>query len=70
MGEFPDHVCGAVERRDEIADQATFFEPHQHASGIEHVLVNGEFVVEDGQIKFALPGKVIASKRGGAPSIS
>lgn len=55
---------------DEIADQATFFEPHQHASGIEHVLVNGEFVVEDGEIKFALPGKVIASKRGGAPSIS
>jgi N-acyl-D-aspartate/D-glutamate deacylase len=26
---------------DEIADQATFFEPHQHASGIEQVLVNG-----------------------------
>ena len=47
---------------DEIADQATFFEPHQHASGIEHVLVNGEFVVEDGEIKFALPGKVIPSR--------
>jgi len=55
---------------DEIADKATFFEPHQHAAGIEHVLVNGQFVVENGQIMYALPGQVITSKRGGPPSIS
>jgi N-acyl-D-aspartate/D-glutamate deacylase len=53
-----------------IADEATFFEPHQHASGIEHVIVNGEFVVEEGEILYALPGKVIPSRRGGPPSIS
>jgi N-acyl-D-amino-acid deacylase len=55
---------------DELADEATFFQPHQHASGIEHVLVNGEFVVEGGEILLTLPGKVIPSKRGGPPSVS
>ena len=51
-----------------IADQATFVDPHQHATGIDHVLVNGEFVVEDGEILMTLPGKVIASRKGGRPA--
>lgn len=50
-----------------ITDEATFFEPHRHASGIDHVLVNGEFVVEDGEILRTLPGRVIRSRRGGRP---
>ncbi|MDE3002683.1 MAG: amidohydrolase family protein [Gemmatimonadota bacterium] len=50
-----------------ITDEATFFEPHQHASGIDHVIVNGEFAVKDGQILYTLPGQVIASQRGGRP---
>jgi len=50
-----------------IADEATFFEPHQHASGIDHVIVNGEFVVEDGEILYALPGKVIPSTQPRPP---
>lgn len=50
-----------------IADRATVFEPHQHAEGIDHVLVNGSFVVEDGEILYATPGRVISSRRGGAP---
>lgn len=53
-----------------LADRATFFEPHQHASGIVHVLVNGDFVVEDGAILYTLPGKVLRSRRGGPPTIS
>jgi len=53
-----------------IADQATFFEPHQHASGIDHVIVNGAFVVRDGEILYALPGKTIPSRRGAPPSVS
>jgi N-acyl-D-amino-acid deacylase len=53
-----------------IADQSTFFEPHQHATGIDHVLVNGAFVVESGEILLTLPGKVIPSRRGGPPSVS
>ena len=51
-----------------IADEATFFEPHRHASGIDHVLVNGEFAVQNGEILFSLPGKVITSRRGGRPA--
>lgn len=50
-----------------IADQATFFEPHRHATGIDHVIVNGEFVVDNGEILLTLPGRVISSRRGGAP---
>ncbi|GMV07851.1 MAG: N-acyl-D-amino-acid deacylase [Gemmatimonadota bacterium] len=55
---------------DEIRDMATFFEPHRHAAGIEHVLVNGAFVVEDGRILYATPGKLITSRRGGPPAVS
>ena len=51
-----------------IADRATFVDPHQHATGIDHVLVNGEFVVEDGEILLTLPGRVLASRRGGRPA--
>ncbi len=53
-----------------ISDEATFFEPHRHASGIDHVIVNGEFVLEGGEILYTLPGRVIPSRRGGPPSIS
>ena len=51
-----------------IADQATFVDPHRHATGIDHVLVNGEFAIEDGEILLALPGKVLASRKGGRPA--
>jgi N-acyl-D-amino-acid deacylase len=40
-------------------DVATFFDPHQYAEGVSHVLVNGKFVVDDGALTWALPGKVI-----------
>lgn len=46
-----------------IADKATFFEPHQHAEGIVHVLVNGRFAVDGGEILHTLPGRVIPSRR-------
>lgn len=53
---------------EELRDEATFFEPHQHAEGIRHVLVNGEFVVRDGEILYATPGRVLGSRKGGAPA--
>jgi N-acyl-D-amino-acid deacylase len=53
-----------------IADQATFFEPHQHATGIDHVLVNGTFVVEDGEILYTVPGRVLGSRLGGGPRVT
>lgn len=43
-----------------IRDRATFFEPHQYPEGIEHVLVNGTFVVEGGKPTWRLPGRVLA----------
>jgi N-acyl-D-amino-acid deacylase len=42
-----------------IRDRATFFEPHQYPEGVEHVLIGGEAVVQDGQPTGALPGKVL-----------
>lgn len=65
VGNWADLVVFDMET---IADEATFFEPHQHASGIDHVIVNGEFVVEDGEILYTLPGTVIPSRRGGRPA--
>jgi N-acyl-D-amino-acid deacylase len=50
---------------DEIRDTSDFFDPHQYPEGIDHVLVNGAFVVENGALTWALPGKVIPSNRGG-----
>ena len=55
---------------DRIADKATFFDPHQHAEGITHVLVNGTFVVEGGKILYETPGKVVVSGKGGPPAVS
>ena len=53
-----------------IADMSEVFEPHRHAKGIDHVIVNGTFVVEDGRILYSLPGRIISSRRGGPPTVS
>lgn len=45
-----------------IEDTATFFEPHQYADGLEHVLVNGTFVVEKGELTWQKPGVVLTKK--------
>lgn len=42
-----------------IADTATFFEPHKHSAGIDHVLVNGKFTVEAGKLTGARPGMLL-----------
>ncbi len=42
-----------------IRDHATFAEPHQLATGMVHVFVNGVQVLADGQHTGALPGRVI-----------
>jgi len=42
-----------------IEDHATFTEPHQLATGVEHVLVNGVQVLEHGEHTGALPGRVV-----------
>ncbi|MEQ8800407.1 MAG: amidohydrolase family protein, partial [Haliea sp.] len=42
-----------------IQDHATYLEPHQLASGVRHVFVNGEQVLADGVHTGALPGRVV-----------
>lgn len=42
-----------------IVDHATFEEPHQYATGMRHVFVNGEQVISDGEHTGALPGRVV-----------
>lgn len=42
-----------------IADHATFAEPHQYATGVDHVFVNGEHVLKWGEHTGALPGRVV-----------
>ncbi len=52
---------------DELEDRATFFEPHQYPAGIRYVMVGGQFVVDEGELTWALPGQVItADQRGSA----
>lgn len=42
-----------------IQDHATFTEPHQYATGMVHVFVNGEQVLRDGEHTGATPGRAI-----------
>lgn len=43
----------------EIRDNATFEEPHQYATGMRHVFVNGVQVLRDGEHTGATPGRVV-----------
>jgi N-acyl-D-amino-acid deacylase len=42
-----------------IQDHATFAEPHQYATGVRHVIVNGVPVLRDGEHTGALPGRFV-----------
>ncbi len=42
-----------------IADHATFDEPHQYATGMRHVFVNGTQVLANGEHTGATPGRVV-----------
>jgi len=42
-----------------IKDNATFEEPHQYATGMKHVFVNGGQVLKDGEHTGAFPGRVV-----------
>lgn len=49
----------AVFDPDKIIDHATYAEPHQYATGMIHVFVNGKQVLEDGEHTGATPGRVV-----------
>jgi N-acyl-D-amino-acid deacylase len=42
-----------------IQDHATFVEPHQYSTGMQHVFVNGVQVLKDGEHTGAKPGRVV-----------
>ena len=44
---------------DEIKDNATFDQPHQYATGMIHVFVNGTQVLKDGEHTGAFPGRFV-----------
>jgi N-acyl-D-amino-acid deacylase len=43
-----------------IADHATFEKPHQYATGVKHVFVNGAQVIKDGEHTSAKPGRALS----------
>jgi N-acyl-D-amino-acid deacylase len=49
----------AIFNPETIKDHATYAEPHQLATGMVHVLVNGEQVLKDSEHTGALPGQVV-----------
>ena len=42
-----------------VADVATYDDPHRYPRGIEHVLVNGSFVIRHGEHTGSLPGRLL-----------
>ena len=41
---------------DQIQDQATYTDPHRYPTGIEHVMINGRFVIRSGALTGERPG--------------
>jgi N-acyl-D-amino-acid deacylase len=50
-----------------ITDHATFSQPHQYATGVVHVFVNGTQVLKDGEHTGAKPGRVVRRARDRSP---
>jgi len=42
-----------------IIDNATFEQPQQLSTGVTHVIVNGQLVVDEGKVTAALPGRAL-----------
>jgi len=52
----------AVLDLDTIQDHASFDQPHQFATGVQHVLVNGVMVLKDAQMTGQRPGRSLRSR--------
>lgn len=42
-----------------ISDTADYADPRAHATGVDHVLVNGTFALRDGRLTGARPGRAL-----------
>ncbi|MEV0616679.1 amidohydrolase family protein [Nonomuraea sp. NPDC050404] len=48
---------------DSVRDRSTYTEPGRPSTGVEHLLVNGEFVVRDGEVQLeARPGRAVKGR--------
>lgn len=45
-----------------IQDHATYVEPHQYATGVSHVIVNGVLALQDGEPTEARPGRFVRGR--------
>jgi N-acyl-D-amino-acid deacylase len=45
-----------------IQDHASYQEPHQYATGVSHVIVNGTLALEDGEPTDARPGRFVRGR--------
>lgn len=54
-----------------VRDRATFEQPRQYAEGVRYVAVNGQLVVDGGQLTSARPGRALRGPglRGGASGV-
>ncbi len=52
----------AVLDLDVVQDHATFQDPHQYATGVQHVLVNGVIVLKDSEMTGERPGRSLRSR--------
>ena len=58
---WPTHVaCITVFDPATVTDHATFEKPHQYATGVKHVFVNGVQVIKDGEHAGAKPGRALS----------
>jgi dihydroorotase/N-acyl-D-amino-acid deacylase len=55
----------AVMDLDKVQDHASFADPHLYATGVRHVLVNGELVLKDGEKTGKRPGRALRSRQTG-----
>jgi N-acyl-D-aspartate/D-glutamate deacylase len=49
-----------------VTDRATYENPHQFSIGVDHVIVNGVLVMEDGSLTGEKPGRVLRRKGKGS----
>ena len=48
---------------DRIRDKATYTDPQQYSEGVEHVLIGGKSVIEEGRFNGTLAGKPLRKGR-------
>lgn len=53
----------AVFDADVVIDTATFEQPHQYATGMHYVFVNGVLALDDGEMTGARPGRVLRAEK-------